>query len=93
MQIDLEDTFYELALDQDQPTVILCEGGVMDFKAYIDSNKSWCAILAEMGLSPMCLRDKRYEAVVHLVTAADGALEFFSHVPSYQNIYKIDTSK
>ena len=93
MQMDLEETFIELALDQDQPTVILCEGGVMDFKAYIDSNKLWCAILSDLAFSPICLREKRYEAVVHLVTAADGASEFYSHIPSYQNIYKVEDAK
>lgn len=55
----------------------------MDFKACIDSNKLWCSILSEMAWSPICLREKRYEAVVHMVTAADGAEEFYYHVPSY----------
>lgn len=27
----------------------------------------------------MQLRDRRYEAVIHLVTAAQGALEFYSN--------------
>ena len=45
----------------------------MDFKAYIESNKTWQAVLGEAGWSNLSLRDMRYDAVIHLVTAAEGA--------------------
>ena len=35
MQMDLEDTFVDMAQDCDCPSIIICEGGIMDFKAYI----------------------------------------------------------
>jgi hypothetical protein len=54
----------------------------MDFKAFINEKKVWSSILEEMGWTNLYLRDKRYEAVVHLVTAADGAAEFYNHVYS-----------
>lgn len=50
----------------------------MDGSAYTDENV-WQAILDETGWSTIQLRDKRYEAVVHLVSAADGAESFYSH--------------
>jgi hypothetical protein len=31
-----------------------------------------------MGWSPVQLRDKRYDLVLHLVTAADGAPDFYN---------------
>lgn len=37
----------------------------------------WQAILDETGWSTIQLRDKRYEAVVHMMTAAEGAEEFY----------------
>ncbi len=50
----------------------------MDGSAYTDENV-WQAILDETGWSTMQLRDRRYEAVIHLVTAAQGAEEFFTN--------------
>lgn len=44
----------------------------MDGAAFNDHNV-WQAVLDEAGLNTMQLRDKRYEAVIHLVTCADGA--------------------
>lgn len=49
----------------------------MDGSAYTDENV-WQAILDETGWSTIQLRDKRYEAVIHLVSAADGAESFYS---------------
>lgn len=48
----------------------------MDGQAYVHEDV-WQAILDETGWSTIQLRDKRYEAIVHLMTAAEGAEEFF----------------
>jgi hypothetical protein len=50
----------------------------MDGSAYTDENV-WQAILDETGWSTMQLRDRRYEAVIHLVTAAQGAEDFYTN--------------
>jgi len=73
----LEDHFVELAENFGGRTVILCDRGVMDGKAYI-SPEGWQVLLDENGYNLVNLRDKRYDAVIHLVTAADGAEEFYS---------------
>ena len=57
--------------------MILCDRGVMDGKAYT-SNELWQALLDETQWNTIQLRDKRYEAVIHMVTAADGAAQFYS---------------
>jgi hypothetical protein len=49
----------------------------MDGQAFTESNV-WQAILDETGWSTIQLRDRRYEVVVHLVTCADGAVEFYN---------------
>ena len=49
----------------------------MDGKAYT-TDEVWQALLDETHWSTIQLRDRRYEAVVHLVTAADGAEQFYT---------------
>ena len=49
----------------------------MDGSAYCDDN-IWQTILDETSWSTIHLRDRRYEAVIHVVTAADGAEDFYS---------------
>ena len=44
----------------------------MDGQAYIDQ-RSWQVLLDDMGFNQVQLRDNRYDAVIHLVTAANGA--------------------
>lgn len=61
----------------DKNSVILCDRGVMDGQAYMDEN-TWIALLDEMDQNVINLRDKRYDAVIHLVTAADGAAQFYN---------------
>ena len=42
------------------------------------NNQIWQALLDETAWSTIQLRDRRYEAVVHLVTAADGKPKFYT---------------
>lgn len=76
-QMALEETFTELAHNENLPTVILCDRGCMDGSAYV-SDDIWMAVLDEVGLSNTQLRDKRYDGVIHMVTAADGAEQFYN---------------
>jgi hypothetical protein len=43
----------------------------------IDEN-SWQEILSKNGLNPVSLRDNRYNQIIHMVTAADGAEAFYT---------------
>lgn len=45
--------------------------------AYTDDNV-WQAILDDTGWSTIQLRDRRYESVIHMVTCADGAANFYT---------------
>lgn len=72
----LEDIFIEIAQTGDKNTIILFDRGVLDGAAYTDENV-WQAILDETGWSTIQLRDRRYEAVIHLMTAAEGAEQFY----------------
>jgi len=75
--MNLEDIFIEIAKSLDTHTIILFDRGVMDGSAYTDENV-WQAILDDTGWSTIQLRDRRYEAVIHMMTAAEGAEEFYT---------------
>ena len=57
--------------------MILLDRGTMDGKAYM-SEQQWELMLEELRYTPVALRDQRYDAIVHLVTAADGADRFYT---------------
>ena len=86
-QIALEDVMYNLALNTGDPCLILCDRGLMDSLGY-SGPEVWQQILKMKGWSNIELRDQRYDAVIHLVTAADGAAEFYDHdnVARYETV-------
>ena len=70
--MDVEDHFCELAELSREQTVVLCDRGVMDSKAYIVP-EGWQALMDENGFNMVNIRDKRYDGIIHMVTAAEGA--------------------
>lgn len=68
----LEDAFVSAAHACGKPSVVLCDRGAMDSRAYV-GDEAWFEILKASEWTVVGLRDERYDAVVHLVTAADGA--------------------
>jgi hypothetical protein len=77
VQLAMEDAFCAIAADSGRPSVILFDRGAMDIAAYLPA-ESWAALLEEGGWTNPGLRDQRYEAVIHLVTAAEGAESFYT---------------
>jgi len=75
-QLDLERNFLDLAMTNPGPCLLVCDRGAMDGKAYCDE-PTWEKILGELSLDTVQLRDQQYDAVMHLVTAANGAEEFY----------------
>jgi len=57
--------------------VLFCDRGTMDQMGYF-LVKRFNALLAKLNLDPVQARDARYDAVVHLVTAAKGAEDYYS---------------
>lgn len=68
----LEETFVSAAKACGKPSIVLCDRGAMDSRAYVDET-AWGEILSSNDWTTVALRDERYDAVIHLVTAADGA--------------------
>lgn len=76
IQIEHEEHFMELALRITKPSVIICDRGVFDGKAFCPP-AVWAHVLANLGTTEPALL-KRYNAVIHMVTAADGAEAFYN---------------
>lgn len=76
-QMALEDAFARIAEAAGKPAILLCDRGAMDVSAYLPPD-AWQALLDERDWTVVGLRDRRYDAVIHLVTAADGAEKFYT---------------
>ena len=57
--------------------VVLLDRGVIDNVAYC-TPEAWSMVLEELGTTTARLRDGRYDHIIHLVTAANGAEPFYS---------------
>lgn len=76
MQIALEDKFLQMAKSVKQPVLIVCDRGTMDISAYMNP-VLWNQIISDVKMNNEMLRS-RYDAVLHLVSAADGAEQFYT---------------
>lgn len=76
LQSDLERTFKKIAKMLDKPTVIIHDRGSMDAAAFV-SDEVWQAILDHKNFSLTMMRDT-YDCVIHMVSAANGAEEFYT---------------
>lgn len=77
VQMELEDSFSSIAAMSNKASFVLCDRGTCDGRAYMP-NAMWQEILNDNGLDIIRIRDARYDLVIHLVTAADGALDFYT---------------
>ena len=75
-QIALEDAFERLAAVCQKPVLIVCDRGTLDISAYM-APEEWADITADAGVNAGMLR-QRYDAVLHLVSAADGAEQYYT---------------
>lgn len=75
-QLALEDSFMRLAETCQKPVLIVCDRGTLDISAYI-SQEMWNDITEKAGTDTNALRN-RYDAVLHLVSAADGAEQYYT---------------
>lgn len=76
-QVHLEDNIAEYAKATLQNCVLLCDRGLMDGAAYVTEDE-FSGLLKGEGLDLVSARDTRYNGILHLVTAADGAEAFYT---------------
>lgn len=77
VMIAMERTFFTLASTCQQNCIVICDRGIMDATAYM-SRESWEKVLKANGWNTVELRDNRYNQVLHLVTSADGAEDYYN---------------
>lgn len=76
VQLQLEDSFRKIAERIDEPVLIVCDRGTLDISTYL-KEEMWERLTKTAGVTNEGLRD-RYDAVLHLVSAADGAEQFYN---------------
>ena len=77
LQIEKERVFRKAAETMpEEKILIVCDRGLLDNKAYM-TDAEFEQVVKNSGRSEVDLRDS-YDAVFHLVTAADGAEEFYT---------------
>eukprot|EP00656_Telonema_subtile_P045106 TRINITY_DN51374_c0_g1_i1.p1 TRINITY_DN51374_c0_g1~~TRINITY_DN51374_c0_g1_i1.p1 ORF type:complete len:344 (-),score=100.88 TRINITY_DN51374_c0_g1_i1:47-1078(-) len=77
LQMQLERIMEGMARASGVKAVLLCDRGVIDGKAYC-TPEQWALVLDQLGVTESAVRDRRYDAVVHLVTAAQGAEKYYT---------------
>ncbi|WP_315257339.1 AAA family ATPase [Segatella oulorum] len=92
VQLALEDKFQRMAEQCDEPTVIICDRGAMDISAYMQP-QLWKEITTAVGTSTTELRDHRYDAVLHLVSAADGAEKYYTTANNRQRTEGLEMAR
>ncbi len=78
MQLAFEETYRNAVsrIFPERKKIILLDRGVMDIKAFVPK-ADFEQMLEKKGLKEINVRD-RYNGVIHLVTAAEGAEEFYT---------------
>ena len=76
--LERENRYYEMAkaLHSEKPMVFLCDRGLLDSIAYIGRN-AYLRVLERHGYDLHELRE-RYSAIIHMVTAANGAEKYYT---------------
>jgi len=88
LQFQTERSFLSIAGKSGRPSIVIYDRGLLDSKAYMPDDEAWQNMLRTVEASNPDMRDSRqhmteefilgrYDLVVHLVTAADGAPEYY----------------
>ena len=77
IQLAFEESLERVLKARGKPAVLLCDRGIMDGAAYV-SEDTWNTMLERRGVDVTEYRDNRYNAIFHMVTAADGAEAFYT---------------
>lgn len=75
--IQMENTFFALGERFNRDCIIICDRGTMDASAFITKGE-WESLMKNNGWNPVELRDTRYNQIIHMVSAAKGAEDFYT---------------
>lgn len=77
VMLTLEDGVERVLKARGKPAVMICDRGTMDGSVYV-SPQEFQNIMDERNTDIVQLRDNRYDAAFHMVTAADGAEPYYT---------------
>ncbi|KAJ8312898.1 hypothetical protein KUTeg_010271 [Tegillarca granosa] len=75
--MQIENTYFELARTCQQNCLVICDRGLMDATAYLPKDQ-WVKMKTENQWNEVDLRDNRYNQIIHMVSAANGAEPFYT---------------
>jgi len=75
--IQIENSFFALAEASERNCLVICDRGTMDASAFV-SKQEWDEILQRNMCDEVDIRDNRYHQVVHMVTSAKGAEQYYT---------------
>jgi len=75
--IQIENTFFTLAESFNRDCIVICDRGTMDPSAFV-SKEVWERLMKSNGWNPVELRDTRYNQIIHMVSSAKGAEDFYT---------------
>lgn len=76
MQLAAERAFTAIAERTGRATILVMDRGLLDGKGYLPSLEMWTKILERHNVDEEYLLG-RYDAIIHLVSSADGAEQFY----------------
>jgi CYTH domain-containing protein/predicted ATPase len=90
MQVSFEDTYKQAVsrIFPERRKVILLDRGIMDIRAFL-TDDVFGGILKKKGMTRAAIRH-RYDGIIHLVTAADGAPDYYT---GENNSARIETAE
>jgi len=75
--IAIENTYFDIAETCPKNCIIICDRGIMDATAFV-SLEEWDLMCKRNGWNSVDMRDNRYDQVIHMVSAAKGAEEYYT---------------
>lgn len=73
----IENTYFDLAKTCAKNCLVICDRGIMDGSAYLPP-EDWEKMRNDNKWSEVDLRDNRYNQVIHMMSSAYGAEEFYT---------------
>jgi len=73
----IENTYFDVADTCPKNCIVICDRGIMDATAFI-TMEEWDLMCKRNGWNAVDMRDNRYDQVIHMVSAAKGAEEYYT---------------
>lgn len=91
LQIQLEETIFNIAKFRNKRAIIICDRGALDLIPYIPPN-DWQVVLKNTNYTEEVLA-QRYNAIIHMVSVAIGAEAYYTSENNSVRIESLEESR